>query len=264
MKIYAFGQENLPVLLLLPGTCCDWKGNFGQVIPLLEKHFRVLCVSYDGFDASESTRFSTMLDETEKMEEYVRQNCGGRIHAAYGCSLGGSFVGLMIARGNIHMDVGILGGSDLDQSGPVAAWLMTALFMPMIYPLIRDGKFSSRFFRRRMEKQAAQMPEYTQAFLRMFGGARPYVSLQSCKKQFYSDLVTPLPDHIQAEGTRVHIFYAQKMGAKYLKRYRQHFADPVIHTQPLQHEELLACYPEKWADLVQKICLGEEILANSY
>ena len=35
MKVYAFGEETAPVILLLPGTCCHWKGNFGHVIPLL-------------------------------------------------------------------------------------------------------------------------------------------------------------------------------------------------------------------------------------
>ena len=30
----------------------------------------------------------------------------GHIRAAYGCSLGGSFVGLLAARQNIHMDYG--------------------------------------------------------------------------------------------------------------------------------------------------------------
>ena len=28
MKIYTFGAEDAPVLLLLPGTCCHWKSNF--------------------------------------------------------------------------------------------------------------------------------------------------------------------------------------------------------------------------------------------
>ena len=88
MKIYAFGAENAPVILLLPGTCCHWKGNFGKVIPLLADSFRVLCVSYDGFDETESTEFPTMLEETEKIEAYLRERCGGHIRAAYGCSLG--------------------------------------------------------------------------------------------------------------------------------------------------------------------------------
>ena len=64
MKFYTFGQEGAPVILLLPGTCCHWKSNFGGVIPYLEKSFRVLCASYDGFDETEQTEFSTMLKET--------------------------------------------------------------------------------------------------------------------------------------------------------------------------------------------------------
>ena len=113
MKIYHFGAEDAPVLLLLPGTCCHWKSNFGAVIPLLADSFRVLCVSYDGFDETEQTEFPTMLEETEKIEAYLKTHCGGHIRAAYGCSLGGSFVGLLAARQNIHMDCGILGSSDL-------------------------------------------------------------------------------------------------------------------------------------------------------
>lgn len=212
MKIYAFGQEPAPVMLLLPGTCCHWKGNFGAVIPLLAEQFRVLCVSYDGFDETEQTEFPTMLEETEKLEAYIREHCGGHICAAYGCSLGGSFVGLLVSRQKIHIDCGILGSSDLDQASAVAAGLQTRLLLPLIYPVIRDGRFKSRFLQKRLEKRAEQMGEYVQAFMRMPGGGRPYVSMRSCRNQFYSDLVTPLPDGIDVPGTEIHIFYALKMG----------------------------------------------------
>ena len=93
MKVYEFGKKSAPALLLLPGTCCHWKGNFGRVIPLLEKNFRVLCVSYDGFDETENTEFPTMPEETEKIEAYIKEHCSGHIHGAYGCSLGGVFCG---------------------------------------------------------------------------------------------------------------------------------------------------------------------------
>ena len=109
MKVYSFGRADAPALMLLPGTWCHWRSNFEQVLPLLEQHFRVHCVSYDGFDENEQTTFPTMLEETEKIEAWVKANCGGRLCAAYGCSLGGSFVGLLAARGNIHIDHAILG-----------------------------------------------------------------------------------------------------------------------------------------------------------
>lgn len=253
MKVYAFGEKDSPTILLLPGTCCHWKSNFEKVIPLLQTDYQVLCASYDGFDETEQTEFSTMLEETEKIESYIREHCNGHIRAAYGCSLGGSFVGLLAARQKIHMDYGILGSSDLDQASNFAAKLQTDLLLPMIYSLIRDGHFSSRFLQKRLKKRAEQMPDYVDAFMKMFGGARPYVTKQSCKNQFYSDLVTPLPDKIDVPDTEIHIFYALKMGEKYRARYLQHFAHPVIHEQNLQHEELLACNPEKWAQLVKSI-----------
>lgn len=253
MKVYSFGDEKAPAVMLLPGTCCHWKSNFGHVIPPLAVDYRVLCVSYDGFDENEDTEFTTMIGETEKIEAYIREHCGGRIRAAYGCSLGGSFVGLLAARRNIHMDYGILGSSDLDQSSKFAARLQNDLLVPLIYPLVRDGKFASRFLQRRLEKRAAEMGDYVNAFMGMFGGARPYVTKRSCKNQFYSDLITPLPDNISVPGTEIHIFYALKMGEKYRERYLRHFAHPVIHEHDLQHEELLACYPEKWGQLVKSI-----------
>ena len=91
-------MENAPVILLLPGTCCHWKGNFGHVIPMLAESFRVLCVSYDGFDETETTEFPTMIGETEKIEAYIRENCGGHIRAApsWGCwPRGGIFTWIM-------------------------------------------------------------------------------------------------------------------------------------------------------------------------
>ena len=77
MKIYAFGQETAPVMLLLPGTCCHWKGNFGAVIPLLAEQFRVLCVSYDGFDETEQTEFPTMLEEAKTWRHISASTAAG-------------------------------------------------------------------------------------------------------------------------------------------------------------------------------------------
>lgn len=253
MRVYSFGRESAPVVMLLPGTCCDWNGNFGHVIPLLESDYRVLCVSYDGFDENETSEFHTMTEECEKIEEYIKDNCGGRVRAVYGCSLGGSFVGLLASRGNISMDYGILGSSDLDSASSSAAKLETKLLIRFIYPLIRDGEFKSAFLKKKLAKRRAEMGEYVDAFMSMFGGGRRYVTKKSCENQFYSDLVTKLPEKISVTGTEIHIFYATKMGEKYRERYLRHFKNPVIHEQNLEHEELLACYPEKWAQLVKSI-----------
>ena len=85
MKVYAFGEESAPAILLLPGTCCHWKSNFGHVIPLLARDFRVLCASYDGFDETENTEFPTMTEETEKIEAYIKEHCDGHNEELLAC-----------------------------------------------------------------------------------------------------------------------------------------------------------------------------------
>lgn len=255
MKFYRFGKPQSPVLLLLPGTCCHWKWNFEAVIPLLKERFQVVCVSYDGFDETEATVFPSMQEETEKIETYLLQQFRGHIHAAYGCSLGGSFVGLLIQRGQVRIDHGILGSSDLDQAGALAARLQAGIVAPVLYGILQKGTLPG-WMARRLAGRPAEERAYMEKMLAMFGVGKgmPFVKKQSVYNQFYSDLVTPLQDGIARPGTTVHCFYAAKMGEKYLARYRQHFAAPEIRRYDLQHEELLVCRPQQWVKEILGCC----------
>ena len=259
MKIYSFGEETKPAILLLPGTCCHWKRNFGHVIPLLQEHFYVLCASYDGFDETEDSTFPNMLIETAKLENYIQKNLDGQLFAAYGCSLGGSFVGLMVQRKKIHIRHGILGSSDLDQGSSFGTWAMAKAMTPLLGKMLRSGKLPV-WAKKKMEEKAGA--EYAQAMLQLFGcsaatqelPSMAFVSNTSIFNQFFSDMVTPLEDDIYVPGTKIHCFYAVKMGEEYENRYRRHFVDPDIRYHAMQHEELLACYPEQWVEEVLASC----------
>ena len=122
MKFYEYGKENDAVILLLPGTCCHWKLNFEEVIPLLHK---------------------------------------------------------IVSTGE--------------------------------YPKVLQGL---------VEKKRTP---YRDKFMTMFGignGGLPFIKKESVYNQFYSDLITPLEKGISVSGTTIHCFYAKKMGAKYLDRYK--------------------------------------------
>ena len=136
MKVYEFGDQEKPVIMLFPGTCCYWKNNFGHVLDLLQQHFYTLVVSYSGFDETENTTFVSELDETEKIEAFIKERFDGKIFAAYGCSLGGSVVSLLVSRQNVHIDHAMIGSSDMDQAPKWLAKLETALMIPVFYPLI--------------------------------------------------------------------------------------------------------------------------------
>lgn len=114
--------------------------------------------------------------ENKKIEAYLKTRCGVHIRAAYGCSLGGSFVGLLVARQNIHIAYGILGSSDLDQASPLAAKLQADFLLPLIVPVVRDGKLKVNFLQKHLDKHARELGDCVKAFLKMFGEARPYMT----------------------------------------------------------------------------------------
>lgn len=253
MKFYEFGNKENLSIMLLPGTCCHWKNNFNNVIDLLKESFYVICVSYDGFDENEKTEFPDMIKETEKIEDYIQNNLNGNIHAIYGCSLGGSFVGLLMQRRKIHMNHGILGSSDLDQTSPLKGKLQTKLLIPIIYRLIKKRKTDGYIMRTLKRKKSEG---YVNAFLNMILGINgediSFVSRRSMENQFYYDLITKLDNDIEVKGTNIHCLYAAKMGELYLNRYKQHFKNPDIIEHNLEHEELLACKPKEWVEVIKK------------
>lgn len=175
-----------------------------DVIDLLKNDFYVVCVSYDGFDETEKTEFSDMQSEIEKIELYIKEQFQGNIHAIYGCSLGGSFIGLLMKRGKIHMNHGIIGSSDLDEASKGKAKLQAMLIIPLFYKMLHSGKVP-KFIRNTMIKRAGK--DYTKNGLRMMGIGgvdMSFVSKNSMKNQFYSDLITVLEKHIEVKDTQVH------------------------------------------------------------
>lgn len=258
MTVHEFGDKSNPIIMLFPGTMCYWKGNFDNVINELSKKFFVSVVAYTGFDEKDIESYSNVQDELSKIEKYVHDNYNNKICATYGCSLGGTFVAHLVARHNIHIKYAIIGSSDMDQAGTFKANLMANLIVKLTYNFIHTGKYSSKFMQRRFNKQMNSSDLYNRTFVSIIGRDKydmSFITKESLKNQFKSDLITPLPKQIDNAETEIHVFYAKKMGEKYLTRYNTYFKNPIIHEQNMRHEEFLGIYPMEWCSLVEKICL---------
>lgn len=233
MQFDEMGNMDGKTLMLLPGTACDYQTNFAAVLDRLGEKYHLICVNYDGFDGSDLI-FPDMITVTEKIEKYIQDNFDGRIDGALGSSLGSSFVGQLIQRENVHLDHGIFGSPDLDQSGKLSAWLLSKLVTPLLTGFTKNEKKKAKS--RDKLKAAFEMDDETaEKFMECFSKFRP----ESIKNEFYTDLLTWLKDDIHVEGTKVHFIYASKMGEKYLKRYKKYFRDPEIREFDMQHEQWL-------------------------
>ena len=233
MQFDEIGLASGKVLFLQPGTACNYQTNFGSVLNRLAEKYHLVCVNYDGFDGSDLI-FPDMRTVTEKIERYILERYNGRIDGAIGSSLGSSFVGQLIQRQNVHLDHGIFGSPDLDQSGKVSAWLQSKLVVPLLTSFTKG------------EKQKAKLREKLKSFFDMSDSAADQFiacfeqfSPESIKNEYYTDLLTWLDEDIHVEHTKVHFIYANKMGEKYLNRYKKYFRDPEIREFSMQHEQWL-------------------------
>ena len=139
-----------------------------------------------------------------------------------------------LQRENIHMDHGIFGSPDLDQSGVLPAKIKSAFVTPLLTSFTKSEKKKQKAKKKFME--AFEMDEkIAEMFLESFSRFKT----ESIKNEFYTDLITCLRNDIHVEGTTAHFIYANKMGEKYKKRYLKFFRDPDIREFNMQHEQWL-------------------------
>ena len=239
MKFEETGLRDGKTMLLLPGTACTWEINFAMVIDELKEHYHLICVNYDGFDGDSSKPFTDMITVTEKIEDYITRHHGGRVDGAYGSSLGGSFVGLLVQRKRIHIDHAILGGSDLDQGGKVVGRLAAGLISHFMKGANKSPKKKEKLMNLLQKGLGIEMTDETAGFMNRFADSIASLHPRTVSREYYSDYVTPLENDIHVDGTTVHFIYAQKMGDKYLERYYQHFRNPDIIPFDMPHEAWL-------------------------
>lgn len=233
MRFDECGKPNGKILFLFPGTACDYQTNFATVLERLAEKYHLVCVNYDGFDGS-NLIFPSVLEVTEKIENYIKEKYDGHIDGALGSSLGSTFVGQLIQRRKVHLDHGIFGSPDLDQSGKVSAWLQSKLVVPLLTGFTGNEKNRKRT-KEKLKSFFEMNDETAERFLECFSKFSP----ESIRNEYYTDLLTWLDEDIQVEHTKVHFIYAQKMGEKYLKRYQKYFHEPEIRKFDMQHEQWL-------------------------
>lgn len=252
MLCHEFGDSSKPIIILLPGTMCHWYANFAKVISSLIEDFFVVVVSYTGFDIKDKSDYTSVLAEVEKIEAHIKHSYHGKVLAVYGSSLGGTFVAHLVARRKIQLSYAVIGSSDFDQSHRLPAYLKSKFLVKLMWSYVTKGHFKPKCLHNYFEKASAKDSYVKEIF--SFVKGMEFVSKTSVFNQYFSDLITPLPCHVESSDCQVHIFYAEKMGEKYLKRYKKHFKNPIIHRQKYRHEELLALYPKKWYQSVMAIC----------
>ena len=183
MQFDEMGNLSGKTLMLLPGTACDYQTNFATVLDRLGKKYHLICVNYDGFDGSDAV-FPDMITVTERIERYIQEHFSGKLDGALGSSLGSTFVGQLIMRQKVHIDHGIFGSPDLDQSGKLSAWLQSKLVVPLLTSFTGSEKKQAKT-RERLKAFFEMSDETADRFMGCFSKFRP----ESIRNEYYTDLL---------------------------------------------------------------------------
>lgn len=88
MKFFEFGKENRELMVLLHGGGVCYRAAL-PTAKVLSRKYHVVLVAYDGFNPDEpETEFKSVVDEAERLGDYVVKNYGGKIDVLYGVSFG--------------------------------------------------------------------------------------------------------------------------------------------------------------------------------
>lgn len=88
MKYFEYGKENPEIMVVFHGGGVCYKAAIPTAEVLAQK-YHVILVAYDGFNPSEpETEFKSVVDEAQRLGDYVVENYNGKIDILYGVSFG--------------------------------------------------------------------------------------------------------------------------------------------------------------------------------
>ncbi len=111
MEIKRFGNIEGKTMMLLHGNLMCWR-QFEDLIPLLERKFCVYAVSFDGFDGTGKTTYTTAQNQADKLAGYIEKELNGRLDLLFAESLGCGPAVFLKASPTVQIDRMILSGPE--------------------------------------------------------------------------------------------------------------------------------------------------------
>lgn len=135
MLFKEYGKKENKSIICLPGNFMTYR-QFENIVPLLEKDYYVIAVSFDGYDETGETTYTTGKEQAEKLAEYIRENLNGKIDLVYAESLGSIPAAYLTQCKDLQIGGVILSGAEYMNYG-VFNDIAVNLFAPMTYRIMK-------------------------------------------------------------------------------------------------------------------------------
>ena len=242
MKFYEFGNPGNPTIMCLPGNFMTHR-QFENIVPMLEEDYHVITVSFDGYDETGETVYTTGEDQARKLADYIRNNLDGKINLVYAESLGSIPAVFLTRMEGLQIGGIIVSGAEYMNYGIFNA-LAIKLFVPMTYKLMTkilssgDVKFPA-FLK-------IKMGITDDVFAPMLKQACQKLTLETTEATFWEALKL-YPEHMSTwepnPDIRISCWYGEKEMnmKKAIKHLKRAFPNLEVHPfKGLGHGEIMA------------------------
>jgi len=227
MKIDVLGNPTGKKILLLPGKFCSWKIYYQRLIPILEKDYKVICITYTGFDKS-AYPFDSVVNEMERIEDAIKEKCGGHIHLAYGPSIGARFLGMLVDRNRIKIDHMVIGSYTYPQKGKKSADFMADLMRDKFKSFLKEPEKKRGFIKSIMKKEVDWSEGIDDMMEDICLGLQK-VDPDTFYNMLFTEATTTLSRKIGTPACTTHAFHSKKMGGLALGKCKSHFDNVDVH-----------------------------------
>ena len=245
MDIKRFGNRQGKTIMLLHGNLMCWR-QFEDLIPLLERKFCVYAVSFDGFDGTGETTYTTARDQADKLAAYIEKELDGQLDLLFAESLGCGPAVFLKASPTVQIDRMILSGPEYLDFGVLNRLILKV--MPQKQYRTAHEKYMPAWALRFM----GQTEQGMQTMLRRIPD---HISLESVRATWAAGLYLYRTDFPVQSDAKVACWYGEKEGhmKKAIQRLRTAYPSLIVRCFPgfghgdiINHPALLASELERF------------------
>ena len=140
MKFHEFGDRNLPPILLIHGGGSSWWSYLRQARSLSEE-YRVILPTLNGHGEEYQLDYVSTEDSALEILDYIKSNCGGKLFAIGGVSLGGQIAMELLSLDSEIAEKAIIDGS---LCIPQPRLAKISIFLVSLFGKLMFNKFSCK------------------------------------------------------------------------------------------------------------------------
>ena len=140
MKFHEFGDKNLPPILLIHGGGSSW-WNYLRQARILSEEYRVILPTLNGHGEEYQLDYVSTEDSALEILDYIKVNCGGKLFAIGGVSLGGQIAMELLSLDSEIAEKAIIDGS---LCIPQPGLAKISIFLVSLFGKLMFSKFSCK------------------------------------------------------------------------------------------------------------------------